>query len=965
MLSLSEDKLPSSTSKGFDMVNHRIALCALCLLLATALWAVPIEPAQNLPVPSDPTGLEPDGGTDPGREDTFIPDGRLDTPVGNVYQAGLTWYDYQHNGTAGKMIFADDAGLVHVVWMKGMSGSTTGARHIYYNIWDPATNAMRFLSGATPTGITVDVASRAGYACLTGLPQGWVFPAFHEYHPLIGPPGSIHSAAAIDYIAGVGAFLTSAPAVFTVDDGTAAAVWPKIAVGADSVVHMVSTESPPTGAHSWQRIYYSRGLPMWDIDGTAIEVQWQPVTPDNAEYQLIDTVATISVDVAASKNSSRVAIAYAKSRHNLVSDFVQLDNDIAIMLSEDGGQTWGPITNITNFANADTFRAYTDVSLVFDQNDVLHVAFSTPNLFRDEYGQLVGNRFTSLIWHWDEVQRQFSTIADGWSEVYQIFEWGQLGAWQRVAQRPSLAVDPITGYLYCSYQHYDMTSYSTGGYANADAFIGVSTNGGLNWSIARNVTDTYTASPTPAGQCRSERDITLADRVTYSDGIGYLHLSYILDYDAGACIQTPAEGIVTNNPVNYQRIAINDIPQSPLQPNFPIHVGTPPPLVYGRCCYGPDVINPICTYVTSPSCAWLYGQWDSTLTCATPCPSVFECTCRERPNTICNDVGGAIPDGDGAGTDFVVHVGAQYLITALTVCLDITHQNDENLVITLQSPSGHSSLLASRQGAEGQNYTCTSFDDAAFDSIGGGYPPYRGTFAPMTPLSVFIGENAVGDWILHVTDVSSGNTGRLNWVCLNISYDEILPVELTTFAALGQADGIHLSFATASETNNARFEILRGLSQTGSFSRIVSLNSQGNSSAEQHYNYVDTDVAAGTTYWYYLADISLTGARTEHRTLMRSASMLNAPIPQEYSLRVYPNPFNPTATVEFSLTEAGPVKLTVYDVHGRVIQTLTERKYDAGKHHLNFEGMALPAGVYFARIEAGTFVKTQKMVLLK
>jgi hypothetical protein len=196
--------------------------------------------------------------------------------------------------------------------------------------------------------------------------------------------------------------------------------------------------------------------------------------------------------------------------------------------------------------------------------------------------------------------------------------------------------------------------------------------------------------------------------------------------------------------------------------------------------------------------------------------------------------------------------------------------------------------------------------------------------------------------------------------------DRILPVELTSFQAIPTAAGIILSFATASENNNARFEIMRGISHNGDFFRIADLPSQGNSSAERHYTFTDSRVNAGQTYWYYLADVDLSGARTEHRELMTSASMTGLNLqPTEYSLSAYPNPFNPVTTITFSLRESGRVQLSIFDLNGRLIQTLADHSFDAGSHQLTFKARTLPSGLYVVRLTSGEFNATHKLMLLK
>ncbi len=78
-----------------------------------------------------------------------------------------------------------------------------------------------------------------------------------------------------------------------------------------------------------------------------------------------------------------------------------------------------------------------------------------------------------------------------------------------------------------------------------------------------------------------------------------------------------------------------------------------------------------------------------------------------------------------------------------------------------------------------------------------------------------------------------------------------------------------------------------------------------------------------------------------------------------------PNPFNPLTTLEFAIIERSRVELKVYDVAGREVATLVERELDPGLHRTVFDAGDLPSGVYFARMVAGGFVETRKLVLLK
>ncbi|HAY33227.1 MAG TPA: hypothetical protein DCY06_03755 [Bacteroidetes bacterium] len=90
-------------------------------------------------------------------------------------------------------------------------------------------------------------------------------------------------------------------------------------------------------------------------------------------------------------------------------------------------------------------------------------------------------------------------------------------------------------------------------------------------------------------------------------------------------------------------------------------------------------------------------------------------------------------------------------------------------------------------------------------------------------------------------------------------------------------------------------------------------------------------------------------------------------IPTEYNLsQNYPNPFNPTTKINFSLPEDGKIKLTVYDILGREVKRLINSEFrSAGRYTVEFIGTGLSSGVYFYKLEAGKFVQTKRMVLIK
>jgi len=92
----------------------------------------------------------------------------------------------------------------------------------------------------------------------------------------------------------------------------------------------------------------------------------------------------------------------------------------------------------------------------------------------------------------------------------------------------------------------------------------------------------------------------------------------------------------------------------------------------------------------------------------------------------------------------------------------------------------------------------------------------------------------------------------------------------------------------------------------------------------------------------------------------------NINIPTEYSLlQNYPNPFNPTTTISYDIPNDGNVKIKIFDITGREIQTLVNEMKLAGEYRIIFDGSNLASGVYFYKIETGSFVQNKRMLLIK
>jgi hypothetical protein len=79
----------------------------------------------------------------------------------------------------------------------------------------------------------------------------------------------------------------------------------------------------------------------------------------------------------------------------------------------------------------------------------------------------------------------------------------------------------------------------------------------------------------------------------------------------------------------------------------------------------------------------------------------------------------------------------------------------------------------------------------------------------------------------------------------------------------------------------------------------------------------------------------------------------------------YPNPFNPTTIISFSIPEYGLTTITAYDITGRQFEILTNKVLDVGNYTINWNATSYPSGIYLIRMESGDFRQTKKVVLVK
>lgn len=188
-----------------------------------------------------------------------------------------------------------------------------------------------------------------------------------------------------------------------------------------------------------------------------------------------------------------------------------------------------------------------------------------------------------------------------------------------------------------------------------------------------------------------------------------------------------------------------------------------------------------------------------------------------------------------------------------------------------------------------------------------------------------------------------------------------LPVELALFTAQKTNNGVLLNWITKSEINNDKFIVER--KQGESWIALTTIKGAGNSNTEKGYSYIDNSVTYGK-HQYRLKQVDFDGTFKYSDIIEVDLGM-----PKEFSLKQnFPNPFNPTTTLTYTVPENLSnklVQLKVYDILGKEVATLVNDKQTAGEYKVTFEANNLASGIYLAKITIGNQIKTIKMNLMK
>ena len=186
-----------------------------------------------------------------------------------------------------------------------------------------------------------------------------------------------------------------------------------------------------------------------------------------------------------------------------------------------------------------------------------------------------------------------------------------------------------------------------------------------------------------------------------------------------------------------------------------------------------------------------------------------------------------------------------------------------------------------------------------------------------------------------------------------------LPVELTRFTARTLNGVVLLEWSTATELNNAGFDVEKRMN--GVWSKIGSVEGNGTTNAPKSYRY--TDAVSNAAVSYRLKQIDRDGGSSYSNSVEVTGNA--APAALEI-VGNYPNPFNPSTSIRFTVPSDGHAVVKVYNVIGREVATVFDGPARAGvQNAAEFSAVSLSTGIYFSRLEFNGKNVIGKMILMK
>ncbi|MBX7047474.1 MAG: T9SS type A sorting domain-containing protein [Ignavibacteria bacterium] len=216
-------------------------------------------------------------------------------------------------------------------------------------------------------------------------------------------------------------------------------------------------------------------------------------------------------------------------------------------------------------------------------------------------------------------------------------------------------------------------------------------------------------------------------------------------------------------------------------------------------------------------------------------------------------------------------------------------------------------------------------------------------------------------------------------IILNLnSFSLSSPGQLTQLAVNPNAVNSYQTFRWGSAGTHPTIKYNWKIKRSGGQDRLFqSSNNGSDSSITLRYSLLDSIRAsfnAGDsilTIWSATAYSGIDSATSNSLILILKRgtvgiSQISSSVPSVFSLfNNYPNPFNPSTNIKFDIPKSSFVKLSVYDSRGALVKELVNETLQAGTYNYSFDAAEFSSGVYFYRIDAGSFTDTKRMVLLK
>ena len=241
--------------------------------------------------------------------------------------------------------------------------------------------------------------------------------------------------------------------------------------------------------------------------------------------------------------------------------------------------------------------------------------------------------------------------------------------------------------------------------------------------------------------------------------------------------------------------------------------------------------------------------------------------------------------------------------------------------------------------------------------------------------------NQIGNYRVRIRQTGGDSSKRWNIDNMQITDCGLPHVELTSFTAdfMQSTTGdmyVSIKWTTQSETALAGYYLYRGTTNDLSAAeQITLLIVPANLSHGASYEFIDREIQSGTTYYYWLQSMEMNGSSDFHGPVsvtVNEGGNITPPaiITETRLLNAYPNPFNPTTTLCYTLKERGQVKIEIYNVRGQLIRSFMPAPQDKGYYQIIWDGKDLngtqaSSGAYYVRMTCGKYVSSQRIVLMK